>query len=170
VAASANSESEMEWQRADIEAAFRERWPPPDAGRPRVLTMPRWAEARRAISHGGLTSLDQVTLPAVRSGARTGGPAAATAARSLHRRRRGTEVIIMSEALQPGLQARTRQTRRRPRHGAELQRLRQRRLPGLTYPLIQARARIDPGSRLVLTRQNPHPVGQAANMLDERTK
>jgi hypothetical protein len=47
----------MERQCAENEAAFRERWPPPDVGRPRVLTMPAWAEARRAISHGGLTSL-----------------------------------------------------------------------------------------------------------------
>ncbi len=160
----------MQRQRAEIEAAFRERWPPPDAGRPRVLAMPAWAEACRVIRHGGLVSLDQVALPAVRSGARSGDPLPPRQPDRYTDDVTGTEVIFMSEALQPGLQARTRQTRRRPRHGAELQRLRQRRLPGLTYPLIQARARIDPGSRLVLTRQNPHPVGQAANMLDERTK
>ena len=67
-----DSEPELERQRAEIEAAFRERWPPPDAGNPRVLAVPAWAEARRGISHGGRTSLDQVTFEAVRNGARPG--------------------------------------------------------------------------------------------------
>jgi hypothetical protein len=92
----------MERQRAEIEAAFRERWPPPDAGRPRALTMPAWAEARRAISHGGLTSLDQVTFQAVRSGARPGDPLPARQPDRYTDDVAGTEVIIVGEA--PGQQ------------------------------------------------------------------
>ena len=64
----------IERQRAEIEAAFRERRTPPDAGSPRVLTFPAWAEAGGAISRGGRTSLDPVTVQAVRDGARPGDP------------------------------------------------------------------------------------------------
>ena len=64
--------NEIERQRAGIEAAFREWWAPPDAGNPRVLAVPAWAEACRVISHGGRTSIDQVTFEAVRGGARPG--------------------------------------------------------------------------------------------------
>ena len=64
--------NEIERQRAGIEAAFREWWAPPDAGNPRVLAVPAWAEACRVISHGGRTSIDQVTFEAVRNGARPG--------------------------------------------------------------------------------------------------
>jgi hypothetical protein len=61
-----DSASEMERRRAEFEVVFRDRWPPPGADSPRVLTVPEWAEARRVLSHGGLTSLDQVTFRAVR--------------------------------------------------------------------------------------------------------
>lgn len=88
----------MERQRAEIEAAFRERWPPPDGGRPRVLTTPAWAEARRVISHGGLTSLDQVTFQAVRGGARPGDPLPPRRPDHYTDDVTVTEVIIVGEA------------------------------------------------------------------------
>ncbi len=74
MAPSPDSEPGIKRQRGEIETAFRERWAPPDAGSPRVLTVPAWAEARRVISHGGRTSADQVTCQAVRDGARPGDP------------------------------------------------------------------------------------------------
>ena len=72
MASGPEGDPELERQRAGIEAAFRERWLPPDADQPRVLTVPAWAEARKIIERGGGTSLDPATLQAVRDGAQPG--------------------------------------------------------------------------------------------------
>ena len=92
------SEPGIERQRAEIEAAFRERRPPPDAGKSRSLTVPAWAEARRVISHGGQTSLDQVTYQAVRDGARPKDPLPPRQPGHYTSDVTGTEVITTGDA------------------------------------------------------------------------
>ncbi len=92
------SEPGIERQRAEIEAAFRERRPPPDAGKSRSLTVPAWAEARRVISHGGQTSLDPVTCQAVRDGARPGDPLPPRQPGHYTSDVTGTEVITTGDA------------------------------------------------------------------------
>jgi hypothetical protein len=68
--------AELERQRATIEAQFRDGWIPrtlPD-GRQRKLTAAAYAQARKVLSSGGRTGLDQETIQAVREGARPGDP------------------------------------------------------------------------------------------------
>jgi hypothetical protein len=68
--------AELERQRATIEAQFRDGWIPrplPD-GRQRTLTGAAHAQARKVLSSGGRTGLDQETMQAVREGARPGDP------------------------------------------------------------------------------------------------
>ena len=67
-----DSDSELEQQRARVEAAFREGWVPAGAGEPRVLTEHAYTEARKILSHGGWTGLDREIIEAVREGARPG--------------------------------------------------------------------------------------------------
>ena len=65
---------DLDRQFAEIDAVLRGPWVPPDAGHPRVLTLDAYAEARQSIKRGGLTSLDQATIEAVRGGAQPGDP------------------------------------------------------------------------------------------------
>jgi hypothetical protein len=67
-----DSDSELEQQRASVEADFREGWVPAGVGEPRVLTKHDYAEARKVLSSGGWTGLDRATIEAVREGARPG--------------------------------------------------------------------------------------------------
>jgi hypothetical protein len=69
-----DSESGLEQQRAEIEAAFRQGWRPIGAGEPRVLTERAYTEARKVLDHGGWTGLDKAAIDAVRGGARPGDP------------------------------------------------------------------------------------------------
>jgi len=74
VTSSTGPESDLERQRAQIEADFRRGWVPKDAGQPRVLTAAAYAQAREILDHGGLTHLDPATIQAVQEGAQPGGP------------------------------------------------------------------------------------------------
>ena len=65
-------DSDLEFQRAAIDRAFRQGWASPEDGRPRVLTERAYAEARNVLDHGGWTGLDQATIQAVRDGAQPG--------------------------------------------------------------------------------------------------
>jgi hypothetical protein len=47
-----DNDSELEQQRAQVEADFREGWVPVGAGEPRVLTERAYTEAREIISRG----------------------------------------------------------------------------------------------------------------------
>jgi hypothetical protein len=67
-----NSDPELELQRTQIGAAFRDGWTPNGAGEPRVLTERDHAEARKLLDQGGWTGLDQATIDAVRDGAHPG--------------------------------------------------------------------------------------------------
>lgn len=87
----------IERQRAEIEAAFRERRTPPDAGSPRALTGPAWDEAGGVISRGGRTSLDPVTVQAVGDGARPGDPLPAHQPDQYTDHVTGIEVILTGE-------------------------------------------------------------------------
>ena len=69
-----DSESGLEQQRAEIEAAFRQGWRPIGAGKPRVLTERAYTEARKVLDHGGWTGLDKAAIDAVRGDARPGDP------------------------------------------------------------------------------------------------
>jgi len=74
VARGPDGDLELERQRTEIAAAFREGWRPAGAGQPRVLTEDAYAEARNILGHGGWTGLDQAAIQAVRDGARPGDP------------------------------------------------------------------------------------------------
>ena len=65
-------DSELERQRTEVEASFRDGWAPPGAGEPRALTVRAYAEARKVLDNGGWTGLDPVTIQAVRDGALPG--------------------------------------------------------------------------------------------------
>lgn len=67
-----DSDSELDRQRAIIEAVFRDRWVPLDVTRPRILTGHVYAEARRFIGEQGRTWVDGVIVQAVRDGAQPG--------------------------------------------------------------------------------------------------
>jgi hypothetical protein len=74
VASGPGGDPELERQRAEIAAAFREGWRPIGTGRPRVLTEHAYAQARHVLGHGGWTGLDQATIQAVRDGGQPGDP------------------------------------------------------------------------------------------------
>jgi hypothetical protein len=65
---------DLERQRAEIEAEFRQGLVPADAGQSRVLSPAAHAEARKILDRGGATYLDPATIQAVRAGARPGDP------------------------------------------------------------------------------------------------
>lgn len=65
-------EDDIESQLAAVASAFRERRPPPQEGRPCILSERTYLEARRALDRGAMTWLDQVTIEAVREGAQPG--------------------------------------------------------------------------------------------------
>lgn len=69
-----SSDPELEYQRSQIEEAFRHGWRPADAGQPRLLTERAYAEARAVVSRGGWAGLDLETIQAVRDGAQPGEP------------------------------------------------------------------------------------------------
>ena len=98
----------MERQRAEIEAACRERWPPPDARPPacpdgaRVVRSPPGHQPSRP----GLARPGDIAGGPQRRAAR--GTAAATAARSLHRRRRRYYPLPRPPAPRPGRRPRNR--------------------------------------------------------------
>jgi hypothetical protein len=69
-----DGDPEPEWQRADIEDAFRQGWRSADAGQPRALTERAYAHARSILGRGGWSGLDQATIQAVRDGAQPGDP------------------------------------------------------------------------------------------------
>ena len=85
---------DVDRQFAEIEAVLRGPWVPPDAGRPRVLTNDAYAEVLQSIKRGGLTSLDQATIEAVRGGAQPGDPLPPLQAAPYIRGLTDTEVII----------------------------------------------------------------------------
>jgi hypothetical protein len=95
VAPGQDSDPELERQRADIEATFRERWAPPQAGRAQVLTERACAEARKALAQGRRTWLDQATIQAVRDGAQPGDPLLPRRPGTYFDRGTDTEVIII---------------------------------------------------------------------------
>ena len=63
-------------------------------GEPRFLTERAYADARRVVSRGGWTGLDQATIEAVRGGAQPGDPLPPLQAASYIRGVTDTEVII----------------------------------------------------------------------------
>jgi hypothetical protein len=85
---------ELERQRAEIEAAFRDGWTPHGAGEPRVLTERDYAEARRVLDRGGWTGLDLSAIDAVRDGAQPGDPLPPLQGRPLIDGVTDTEVIL----------------------------------------------------------------------------
>ncbi len=89
-----NSDQELEYQRADIEEAFRQGWRPAGAGQPRALTERAYAEARNLLGRGGWTGLDQATIHAVRGGAQPGDPLPPLQPSPYIRGVTGTEVIL----------------------------------------------------------------------------
>jgi hypothetical protein len=70
----ADSEPGLEWQRAEIEAAFRELWVPSPGNEPQLVTERDYAEALRFIEQPGKTWLAPVAIQAVRDGAQPGDP------------------------------------------------------------------------------------------------
>lgn len=66
------SDSALEQQRAEIEAAFHERWIPLPGSEPQLLTEDDYAEAREFIAHPGKTSPPSAALLAVWDGAQPG--------------------------------------------------------------------------------------------------
>lgn len=70
----ADEDPELEPQRAEIEAAFRERWVSPLGSGPQLLTERDYAEALRFIAQPGKTWLAGVAINAVRDGAQPGDP------------------------------------------------------------------------------------------------
>jgi hypothetical protein len=99
VTSSTGRESDLERQRAEIEADFREGWVPTDAGQPRALTAAAYAQARKIVDHGGLAYLDFATIQAVREGAQPGDPLPPTECRpSIDGVGDDVEVIIVSDA------------------------------------------------------------------------
>lgn len=66
----ADNEPGLEWQRAEIEAAFRELWVPSPGSELQLLTERDYAEALRFIEQPGKTWLAPVAIQAVRDGAR----------------------------------------------------------------------------------------------------
>lgn len=69
-----DSDPELERQRAEVEAAFREQWVPLPGSEPQLLTERDYAEARRLIAQPGKTWVTPVAIEAVRDGARPGDP------------------------------------------------------------------------------------------------
>jgi len=69
-----DSESGLERQRAEVEAAFRQGWRPMGARKPCVLTECAYTEARKVLDHRGWTGLGKAAVDAVRGGARPGDP------------------------------------------------------------------------------------------------
>jgi hypothetical protein len=68
-----STDLELETQRAQIHAAFRDGWAPHGVDEPRVLTGPAYAEVRRLLDRGGgWTGWDRATIDAVRNGAQPG--------------------------------------------------------------------------------------------------
>lgn len=67
-----DSDPGLERQRAEIAAAFRERWAPLPGSEPQLLTERDYAEARRFIAQPGETWLAPVVIQAVRDGAQPG--------------------------------------------------------------------------------------------------
>lgn len=94
VTAARTDDSELEQQRAEVEAAFREGWVPLGAGEPRVLGERVYAEARKVLDHGGWTGLDHGTIQAVRDGALPGDSLPPLGPEPLIRDVTDTEVII----------------------------------------------------------------------------
>jgi hypothetical protein len=87
-------EDDLESQRDAVESDFRDRRPPSQAGRPRVLSERTYLEARRVIDHGAMTWLDRVTIEAVREGARPGDTLPPAGPRPFIRGVTDAEVII----------------------------------------------------------------------------
>lgn len=69
-----DEEPDLAPQRAEIEAAFRERWVAPPGSEPQLLTGRDYAEALRFIAQPGKTWLAAVAIQAVRDGAQPGDP------------------------------------------------------------------------------------------------
>jgi hypothetical protein len=74
VIARLDNDPELERQRAEVEAAFRERWVPLPGSEPQLLTERDYAEARRFIAQPGKTWVAPVAIEAVRNGAQPGDP------------------------------------------------------------------------------------------------
>jgi hypothetical protein len=89
-----SSDPELEPQRAQIEAAFRDGWTPHGAGQPRVLTERDHTEARRLLDRGGWIGLDHATIQAVRDGAQPGDPLPPLQARPYIDHVTDTDVIL----------------------------------------------------------------------------
>jgi hypothetical protein len=98
MASSPDSAAEIERQRAEIEAAFRERRALPDAGGSRGFVVPAWAEEHKGISEGGRTSPGQVTAQAGRGGPRPGDPLPPGQPGRYTGHVTATEVIVTGEA------------------------------------------------------------------------
>jgi hypothetical protein len=64
--------SELQPQRVEIQAAFREQWVPLPGSEPKLLTESEYAEALRFIAQPGKTWATPVAIAAVRDGARPG--------------------------------------------------------------------------------------------------
>ena len=69
-----DNDPELERQRAEVEAAFRERWVPLPGSEPQLLTERDYAKARRFIAQPGKTWVAPVAIEAVRNGAQPGDP------------------------------------------------------------------------------------------------
>jgi hypothetical protein len=84
----------LDGQYDGLEAAFALGWRPVGVGEPRFLTERAYADARRVVSRGGWTGLDQATIEAVRGGAQPGDPLPPLQAAPYIRGVTDTEVII----------------------------------------------------------------------------
>lgn len=74
MALEADEDPELEQQRTEVEAAFRERWVSPPGSGPQLLSERDYAEALRFIAQSGKTWLAGVAINAVRDGAQPGDP------------------------------------------------------------------------------------------------
>ena len=84
----------LDGQHALIETVLVEGWQPIGGGKPRVLTEPAHAEARKILDRGGWTGLDQAAIEAVRGGAQPGDPLPPLQAEPCIRHVTDPEVII----------------------------------------------------------------------------
>jgi hypothetical protein len=90
-----SSDPELQVQRTQIEAAFRDGWTPHGVGDPRTLTEQDHAEARKLLDRGGWTGLDQAAIKAVRDGAQPGDPLPPLRRRPFIGNVTDTEVILI---------------------------------------------------------------------------
>jgi hypothetical protein len=85
----------LERQRAEIEDAFAERWVPPRAGEPDVLTERAYADARNPPAERRRAWLGQEIIQAVRDGAQPGDPLPPRRPGTYFDRGTGAEVIVI---------------------------------------------------------------------------